>query len=136
MAKHHEFERMQTPTPLTADLKLAIVENCRECQSEDGPLGKVIAKVDAIVTVLAERKGGQAVWSKIATVSMWLVGLLLAAFLNYKFAQFKRLQEDVAAQLKLTQDASHSMPQYRGQEYVQEVSNKNEGKITTGEAKK
>ena len=135
MAKHRELERMQTPTPLTADLKLAIVENCRECQSEDGPLGKVIAKVDEIVTVLAERKGGQAVWSKIATVSMWLVGLLLAAFLQYKFTQFRQLQEEVAAQLKVTQEG-RSMPFHGRQEYVQEVASKNDGKITTGEAQK
>jgi hypothetical protein len=60
--------------------------------------------MEEVIVALATRKGEKAVWAKVSTVATAIVGVLLAAFLNYKFAQFKQLQEDVARRLKESQD--------------------------------
>jgi len=95
-------------TPIPDAFKLAMIENCQEC-----PIRK---QMEEVVKVLAERKGEKAVWSKVSTVATAIVGILLAAFLNYKFAQFRQLQEDVAKRLKESQD-SHALILERSQKH-------------------
>ena len=94
-------------------IKLALIENCQKCQADGGPLGKLTKELAEVVAALNERKGEKAVWKIVTAVSMWAVGLLLAAFLQYKFTQFRVLQEDVAKRLKETSELRESRVMWR-----------------------
>jgi hypothetical protein len=85
-------------------IKLALIENCQKCQATGGPLGKVEQGLADVLAILNERKGEKAVWSKITAIGVPVMCALLAAFMQYKFTQFRQLQEDVARRLKESQD--------------------------------
>jgi hypothetical protein len=86
-------------------IKLALIENCQKCQAAGGPLGKVEQGLADVLAVLNERKGEKAVWSKITAIGIPIMCALLAAFMQYKFTQFRQLQEDVAKRLKDSTEA-------------------------------
>lgn len=86
-------------------IKLALIENCQKCQAPGGPLGSVEAQLKEVLDILNQRKGEKAVWTKITAFGVPIMCALLAAFMQYKFTQFRILQEDVAKRLKETTEA-------------------------------
>jgi hypothetical protein len=91
-------------------MELSLLKRCDACQNQPGgpvhglalEIRGLAAEVKSAFTSLAEQRGARRVWGRVATVTTALVGILLAAFLQYKFSQLRQLQEDVAAKLKAT----------------------------------
>ncbi len=97
-------ERTPTPVVVPPEVELAMVKRCADCQRPGGPIHELAEQVREVVGVLNQQRGALRLATFASPIMMVLIGALLSGFVQYKFAQLKTLNEEVAARLK----ASHA----------------------------
>lgn len=93
-------ERTPAPQVVPPAVEAAMMRRCENCQKPGGPIHELAEQVKEVVGVLNQQRGALRLAVYASPVMGLLVGALLAGFVQYKFSQFQRLQEDVAAKLK------------------------------------
>ncbi len=93
-------ERTPTPVVVPPEVELAMVKRCENCQKPGGPIHELAEQVREVVGVLNQQRGALRLATFASPIMMVLIGALLSGFVQYKFAQLKTLNEEVAARLK------------------------------------